>query len=149
MPKISVNPLATRNSSSPYWTAFRHWTRNIAKSIEVARCDRRRPITVAPGRRAQRIARVLLHPAAWRRIGERLDRDAFDPVLVADDLAQVDVLHRIVRLRQRERPARAVDMCAFDRGDELLAPGDIALHRGESRVQHLRGVITLHGVHVG
>jgi hypothetical protein len=34
MPKISVRPLATRNSSSPYWTALRHWIRKVAKSIE-------------------------------------------------------------------------------------------------------------------
>ena len=25
MPKISVSPLATRNSSSPYWTPFSSW----------------------------------------------------------------------------------------------------------------------------
>jgi len=33
MPKISVSPLATRNSSSPYWTAFRHWIRKVTRSI--------------------------------------------------------------------------------------------------------------------
>src|SRR4051812_43255043 len=32
IPKISVNPLATRNSSRPYCTAFRHWTRKVARS---------------------------------------------------------------------------------------------------------------------
>ena len=38
--------------------------------------------------------------AAARRVGERLDRDADELVLVALDLAQVDVLHRVVRLAE-------------------------------------------------
>ena len=30
---VSVRPDATRNSSSPYCNAFRHWMRKVAKSI--------------------------------------------------------------------------------------------------------------------
>jgi len=33
IPKISVSPLATRNSSRPYWTALRHWTRKVERSL--------------------------------------------------------------------------------------------------------------------
>src|SRR6188472_2881035 len=122
MPKISVSPLATRNSSSPYCTAFRHWTRKTAKSMDHPRKvslaslaryfararlpppSRKRPFDggAVNGRRD-------LHLAAGRRLRERLDGDAFELVLRSDDLAQVNVLHRVVRLRQRERAARAVD----------------------------------------
>jgi hypothetical protein len=31
MPKIRVNPLATRNRSSPYCSEFRHWIKNVVK----------------------------------------------------------------------------------------------------------------------
>jgi hypothetical protein len=34
IPKISVSPEATRNSSSPYCSEFRHWMRKVAKSID-------------------------------------------------------------------------------------------------------------------
>ena len=33
MPKISVRPLATRNSSRPYCTPFNTWINKIHKSI--------------------------------------------------------------------------------------------------------------------
>src|SRR5881396_1458928 len=33
MPKMSVSPLATRNSSSPYWMLFNTWIRKICRSI--------------------------------------------------------------------------------------------------------------------
>ena len=49
-------------------------------------------------------ARLSRHLAAARRIGKRLDRDADHLVLLALDLAQVDVLDRVVRLRQRNEP---------------------------------------------
>src|SRR6185312_10120047 len=107
MPKISVSPLATRNSSRPYCTALRHWTRNVAMSIGMgirgAGARRRRAKgRVAPDSRpANATSRgrpcswEMLHRAAGRRIGERLHRDADDHVLRAGDLAQVDVLHRL------------------------------------------------------
>src|SRR5450755_4777324 len=60
IPKISVRPLATRNSSRPYWTAFRHWTRKVARSnasqglaVRWADCSVR-PGGVAPSAPARR-----------------------------------------------------------------------------------------------
>src|SRR5258706_14196977 len=103
MPKISVRPDASRNSSSPYCTAFRHWTRKVAISTA--------------GSGAQRPVRSEL--AAAGRVGERLHRHADLLVLLAVDPAQVDVLHRVVGLRQRERPARRIDLRLLDRGGEL------------------------------
>src|SRR5258708_21414278 len=78
MPKMSVNPEATRNSSNPYWTALRHWTRNVATSMRGCR------------------GRACSHLAAAARVGERLGGDADHLVLLADHLPQVDVLHRVV-----------------------------------------------------
>ncbi len=33
MPKISVSPLATRNSSSPYWTLLSSWMRKKYEAV--------------------------------------------------------------------------------------------------------------------
>src|SRR5690242_4776004 len=140
MPKISVSTLATRNSSRPYWTAFRHWTRKTAISIEL-------PDKAACASHAALAGSS--HAASLRRIGERLHRNAFVAILGADDLAQVDVLHRVVRLRQRERTARAVDVCRLDRCDKLGALAHVTVDRGKACAQHLRRVIALHRVYVG
>src|SRR5258707_4610489 len=91
MPKMSVSPEATRNSSNPYWNALRHCTRKVATSIG-ARCEHR-----------------LSHAAAGAGIGERFHRDPDHLVLLADHLAQVHVLHRIVGGTDGEGAARAVD----------------------------------------
>src|ERR1700710_2838609 len=107
IPKISVSPEASRNSSSPYWTAFRHWTRKVPRSTGGA-----------------------LQLAAARRVGEVLHRDVHQLVLVADHTAQVDVLHGVVRLADREGAARAVDAGLLDRGGEFRLLRDVALHRG-------------------
>src|SRR4051812_518951 len=89
IPKISVRPLATRNSSRPYWTAFRHWTRKVARSKnhpQRRRAKRRAPQAtpedpappvrrVAPlGGRSEATGGPCLHLAAARRDGKRLDR---------------------------------------------------------------------------
>src|SRR5438046_596462 len=110
IPKISVSPLATRNSSRPYWTAFRHWTRKVAKSnrssrwSEVQRTtaqatpkDPASPVRwVAPlGGRSAATGGLHLHLAAARGVGQCLDRDRLELVVVALDLTQVDVLHRV------------------------------------------------------
>ena len=63
MPKISVRPLATRNSSSPYWTAFRHWIRKVARSIRhnktaVREFAARTAVLVEP------VGRYILQPRA-------------------------------------------------------------------------------------
>src|SRR5271154_876811 len=104
-PKMSVSPEATRNSSSPYCSALRHWTRNVATSISHA-------ATTRPS-----------HLAAAARVGERGGRDADHLVFLADHLAQVHVLHRVVVRADSERAARAVDLRA-DNG-----PGDLRLLR--------------------
>ena len=54
-------------------------------------------------------ARLALELAAARRVGERLDGHALELVVVALDLAQVDVLHRVAGRRDRELAARTVD----------------------------------------
>jgi hypothetical protein len=73
MPKISVNPLATRNSNSPYWMPFRSW---IRKDMDVHRA--------APGSGVAKLrgpdevpardrALAALELAAPRRVGKILD----------------------------------------------------------------------------
>src|SRR6186713_1340347 len=116
IPKISVRPLATRNSSRPYWTALRHWTRKVARSMD----QRLLPLTPALSRLAGE-GESASELAAARRIGKRLDGDAAELVVVALDLAQVDVLHRVARRRDRELAARAVDRDLAHRGAELVA----------------------------
>src|SRR6185369_8593508 len=111
MPKMSVNPEATRNSSNPYWRALRHWTRNVATSMR--------------GRRG----RPSSHLAAARRVGKSLGGDADHLVLLADDLPQVDVLHRVVARSDGEGPARAVDPRCLDRLGEVRLAGHVALGR--------------------
>src|SRR5947199_8800562 len=60
IPKIRLMPLAIRSSSRPYCTAFRHWTRKVARStgesgagclegVEHAHAGRREVAHVARG----------------------------------------------------------------------------------------------------
>src|SRR5690606_41449349 len=90
MPKISVRPLATRNSSRPCCSAFRHWMRKMLASMS------------ASGRRGSELA-------AARRVGQLRHRYLDHLVFQARDLAQIDVLHRVAGGRQGELAARAVD----------------------------------------
>ena len=77
MPKISVSPEATRNSSSPYWTAFRHWTRKVAKSTgqamrRVNRCPPQLGLHQrheAPGRHQASPDGRVPRPQGWRPSG--------------------------------------------------------------------------------
>jgi hypothetical protein len=62
MPKINVNPDATRKSSSPYWSEFRHWIRKVTKSI------------AAPDSRT--LSLYNLQPASAAAVGERHIRPA-------------------------------------------------------------------------
>src|SRR5207244_4021954 len=126
IPKISVSPLATRNSSKPYCTAFKHWTRKVARSTETQRKRARRsqrPIKPRPrirlcrsdgwrpsGAGAQRLGGVdRSYLAAARRVGQALDRHRLELVVVSLGFAQVHVLHRVAGRRDRELAARAVD----------------------------------------
>src|SRR5258706_6242407 len=126
MPKMSVNPEATRNSSNPYWRALRHWTRNVATSMR--------------GRRG----RASSHLAAAARVGERLGGDADHLVLLADHLAQVDVLHRIVARADGEGAARAVDLPGLDRLWEVRLAGAVALGRLQTNGEHPPPRLCLH-----
>src|SRR5574338_1696369 len=109
MPNTSVRPLATRNSSRPYCSAFSVWIRKVAKSI--TNSGAAGMVHAAGGQdqgtRRPRAPLARLHLAAACRVGEALDRGGHDLVLRAFGLAQIDVLHRGVRLRQGEGAARA------------------------------------------
>src|SRR5471032_1089777 len=125
MPKISVSPEATRNSSNPYWSALRHWMRNVATSMGARREHR------------------FSHAAARAGIGERFHRDPDHSVLLADHLAQVNVLHRIVGGPDGEGAARAVDLRRGDGLRELGLLRDIAVGRIQADSEHLRCVVAL------
>src|SRR6266498_3588825 len=129
MPKISVRPLATRNSTRPYCTPFSTWMRKITGSInkEPAPCGHRLPCRAGPGLRQ--------HLAAASRILERFPCDSNVLVLLAHALAQVAVLDRVVRPRHRPLAARAVDRHAFHRGDHRLRCLEVALHRFEADIE--------------
>src|SRR5437660_1592765 len=145
MPKISVRPDATRNSSSPYWTPFRSWIASEYTSIEP------RPPKTSAGRHnacPRRILQRSLKLAAARRIGQVLDRDAYDLVLLAFDLAQVDVVDRVVALVQRKRPTRAIDFRPLHRLHDLSAFGGVALDRIHARDEELCRVVALDRVDV-
>src|SRR5690606_4876051 len=130
MPKISVRPLATRNSSSPCCKAVRHWMRKMLASMS-------------------RSARGASELAAARRVGQLPDRDVDHLVLLARHLAQVEVLHRVAGRGQRELAARTVDGGAAHGVAEGRLVGDIALHRLQAHLHQLRRVVALHGVYVG
>src|SRR6188768_3575985 len=86
MPKISVSPDASRNSSRPYWTALRHWTRKVARSMKRRRAYQRR-------RRQPRSA-----PAGvpGRRLRARLESE------LVEDVGDV-ALHRVRAQVERAR----------------------------------------------
>src|SRR3990167_6884550 len=128
MPKISVSPDATRNSSSPYCSEFRHWMRKVARSMKAQVQASGAGVKQPPWSRlcrstgggplrgrAQRVGGGLSsHLAAAGWVGEDLDGDASHHVLAALDLAHVEVLHR-----------------------------------GQADAQQLRRVVALHGIDVG
>src|SRR5690349_15194094 len=162
MPKMSVRPLATRNSVSPYCTLFNTWMRNICKSIlhptEFRRVDRRASAEANAARRYATLREAVryasrdvrsAHRAAASRIGERLRREADRVVLAVFDLAQIEILHDIVRGGQRDLAAGAVDFRGGHRLDELRALGDVAVYGFHPDREELRRVVALHRVHVG
>src|SRR5258708_28830310 len=88
------------------------------------------------------------HLAAGRRIGKGCRRDADIGVLAVADLAQINVLHRVLRGGERHRPARAVEFGAAHGGVERLRRREVALDCFETDPEHGRGVITLHRIHI-
>src|SRR4029077_7394950 len=89
------------------------------------------------------------HLAAARGIGERLHGDAGVLVLQALDLAQIDVLDRVVRLGERELASWTVDRGLLHGGDESIPRADIALDGAKPGDQELSGVVALHRVDIG
>src|SRR5215207_759552 len=161
MPKTSVSPLATRNSTSPYCTPFRSWTAKLTRSIPLSLsspgltrrsrhggASRQRDGRVKPGDDSPKTGSSRHHAAAAGGIGEvRVrDRDVFVPSVA--HLAQIDVLHDVVGLREADRPARAVDLRALHRGDHLVAGAGVAADGREADIEERGRVVALHGVDV-
>src|SRR5262245_45688420 len=107
IPKISVSPEATRNSSRPYCTPLRSWM--AMKAVSTARSSS------GDG-------------ASGARVGDRLLRDRDDGVVSVPHLANIDILDRIVRLRERPAPARAVELHGRHCGDQGFRCPGVALH---------------------
>ena len=82
-------------------------------------------------------------------VRQGLDGHAFQFIVVALDLTQIDVLHRIMTGRQTEFAARAVDLSAAHAGDHLVLLLDVAAGGFQARCQQLRSVVALHGIDVG
>src|SRR3977135_3921704 len=81
-PKISVSPLAMRNSSRPYWTPLSSCASRPGKSMRC--CVQVPPPHSSMGRGASH------QLAAGAGIGEALDRDLDHLVLAAFGFAQID-----------------------------------------------------------
>src|SRR6185437_470166 len=155
MPKISVSPLATRNSSRPYCTLLRIWISHSTARVHHARLatthslHKKEAGTTAPAGIAREQVLGSGHPAAARRVFQRFPCDADHLVRIALDAAQVDILDRIVRLRHRPGPSRAVDLDLFQCAVQRLPVAEAALDRVEAAMEQQCGVVTLHGVDVG
>ena len=87
--------------------------------------------------------------AAARRIGDVLHRHADDLVLLAFDLAQVDVVDRRVGLGERKGAARAVELRRFHCPHDVGTFRQVTLDGVGARDQQLRGVVALDRVYVG
>src|SRR5918992_680730 len=74
-----------------------------------------------------RLRGELLHLTAASWIGERFMRNVDEPVLAADDFAQVDVLDGIVRLGHDPGAAWAIDPGVFHGDNHFLAFAKVAL----------------------
>src|SRR5512146_4761 len=120
MPKISVRPLATRKSSSPYCTALRHWTRNTAKSMEGPGRD---GASFAPGMMLRRLRE------RERRLHRRLAADPWGPSNQAFGVRAIG--------RRRQTARRDVGRLVADpKGLIALKPTDVAAmpRRADERV---------------
>src|SRR3989442_6752182 len=77
------------------------------------------------------------HAAAAAGIAQGLDGHAHALVLLAHDLAQVHVLHGVLRLADGEVAAWAGDGGLLDGLAELGLPRDVAARRLQAHAQHL------------
>src|SRR6266446_8916866 len=59
IPKISVRPDATRKSSSPYCSEFRHWMRKVARSMQVTKAK-------SEAQQAKERSAASAHPATHK-----------------------------------------------------------------------------------
>src|ERR1043165_993571 len=105
MPKISVRPAASMNSSSPYCTLFRSWIRKLAKSMRSIAGKKMGGRANLPC--AFRAGSAEL--AAGAGVGQGPGGDADHLVFLVLDAAQLDVLHRVVGLAHSPLAARTVD----------------------------------------
>src|SRR6202049_4613878 len=104
IPKTSVSPLAIRKIRSPYCRPFRIWTKTSPMALR--RAWRKIMAGASGPARHDRLRRQL---AAGGRVGE-VGGDCFHQhVLATLELAQIEVLDRIVRGGEAERPARALE----------------------------------------
>src|SRR3990167_4827115 len=109
IPKISVRPAASMNSSSPYCTLLRSWIRKLARSIRrgsakaccwwVSRNAGDKKMGGATSHCCS--LQGSAHLAAGAGIGQRLGGHADHLVFLVLDDAQVHVLHRVVRFAHR------------------------------------------------
>jgi hypothetical protein len=146
MPKISVRPAGHQEQQQAVLDGVQALDEEGGESMRLRHPHPRSPGCAGDGA-IPGCAAYIRQPRAGS--ARPLIGDAHQLVLLAVDLAQVDVLHRVVRLADRERAARAVDLGLLDGGGELGLLRDVALHRVQADAQHLRGVVALHGVDVG
>src|SRR5262245_54096239 len=85
-------------------------------------------LSARAGRAYLRVLALRGQLAARAGVGEVLDRDAGDLVQAAARLAQIDVLHDLLRLREADRTARAVDPGLAHRLVQRGLVVEVALH---------------------
>src|SRR5258708_12953010 len=95
------------------------------------------------GKSTARQPLCLFHVAAPRWILERLVGYSNHLVLRPHDLAQVDVLDRIVRFGERPGASWTVDPRLLERGDELVLLARIAAHGVQPANHHHPGALAL------
>lgn len=89
---------------------------------------------------------LQLAAASW--VGQFFDGNFHNFVFVAFDFTQVDVLHRVARLGQGELAAWAVDLGSADCVAHSVFLADVAVDGFQAGVEHLSGIVALHGVDV-
>src|SRR5260370_34747768 len=125
-----------KNSNTSPWSERRALTASVSQ------------VSSPAGKSTARQPLCLFHVAAPRWILERLVGYSNHLVLRPHDLAQVDVLDRIVRFGERPGASWTVDPRLLERGDELVLLARIAADGVQAASQQQTGVIALDGVDV-
>src|SRR5215471_18106316 len=84
------------------------------------------------------------HPAAGAGIADFLLGDANDGIVAVLDLAQIDILHRVVRLGEAPFSARTFELDLFHGADQGFRRADVALHLVHGPDQKLGRVVALY-----